>query len=127
MQKFPPPGFSNVWYVCTLSIQETFHHKQFALYGKQDDYSIYIPVCMIYMQNYYRGCNGTLIFIDLVQFSTTNKRDDLILYTENLIKDIEFRIGKKPPCLLVGAKVNPTVMLHIRMLLISYHLHCILS
>ena len=75
---------------------------------------------MTYMQSYYRGCNGALIFVDLVQFNEIDKREGLILYTENLIKDLEFRIGKKP-CLLVGAKVNLTVMLHIRTLLISYH------
>ena len=81
---------------------------------------MYIPVWMTYMQSYYRGCNGALIFVDLVQFNEIDKREGLILYTENLIKDLEFRIGKKP-CLLVGAKVNLTVMLHIRTLLISYH------
>ena len=88
---------------------------------------MYVPVCLTCMQSYYRGCNGALIFVDLVQFNKMDKREGLILYTENLIKDLEFRIGKKSPCLLVGAKVNPTVMLHIRTLLISYHLYCILN
>ena len=63
-------------------------------------------MCLIHMQNYYRGANGALIFVDLCRFKNPKDRDDLIKYTRKLIQDLEADFETKLPCLLVGAKVN---------------------
>ena len=65
---------------------------------------------MVYLQSYYRGVNGALIFVDLKQFMIARK--EVIKYTKKYIQDIEERSAVRHPCLLVGAKVG-TLIMHI--------------
>jgi len=58
------------------------------------------------IQNYYRGANGALVFVDLKCFKTRDERESVILHTEKLMRDLEQCVGIKLPCLLVGAKVR---------------------
>ena len=61
---------------------------------------------LVYLQNYYRGANGALIFVDLRHFKKPDDRRHIIQCTKKLIQDLEENIGIKLPCLLVGAMVN---------------------
>lgn len=56
-------------------------------------------------KSYYRDSNGALIFIDLSQFNEPADREDVILYTESLMENLENAVGKIP-CLLIGAKYD---------------------
>jgi len=60
----------------------------------------------MFIQNFYRGANGALVFVDLKCFKTQDERESVILYTEKLMQDLELNTGTKLPCLLVGAKVK---------------------
>ena len=61
---------------------------------------------MVYIQNYYRGSNGALVFIDLCDFTKSDKREGIRLQIENLIQCLDIKTGVKIPCLLIGTKVR---------------------
>jgi len=64
---------------------------------------------IIHLQQYYRGSDGALIFVDLQEFKNPDNRQCIILSAKEKIQDLEQNIGTKIPCVLVGAKVHKSL------------------
>ena len=69
----------------------------------------YPRVCIIYVQVFYRGSNGALIFFDLSSFEEPEELEDNLSCLDNLVKTLDRGAEDKIPHLLVGNKVKSVV------------------